>query len=137
MNPRACSLAENILHLATMLGMIAMVRTVAEIEQQRLEELEKQAALHGPMTEPAILIEIADLRNKLPTVRPAQRGGYVNELDFDLVRSTVASALIRLGIIEANQTKDQASRWLRQAIHDAWMVAITIMVLLTLILTLK
>ena len=105
-----------------------------EYAVRRLEALEEQAALHGPLTEPAILIEIADLRNKRPTVRPLQRGGYVNELDFDLVRSTVAAALVRLGVIEANQAKDQASRWLRQSIHDAWMIVITVMVLASLII---
>jgi hypothetical protein len=101
---------------------------------RRLEALEEQAALHGPLTEPAILIEIADLRNKRPTVRPLQRGGYVNELDFDLVRSTVAAALVRLGVIEKNQEKDQQSRSIRQLIHDIWMIVITIMVFASLLL---
>lgn len=109
-----------------------MQATVEEIEQRRLGQLEKQAALFGPQTEPSILIEIAELRNRAGPLRPLQRGGFVNELDFDLVRSTVASALIRLGVIEANQAKDLSRRYLRQLIHDLWMVAITTMVFLVL-----
>jgi hypothetical protein len=111
-----------------------METSVAEIEGRRLDRLEQQAALYGPQTEPAILIEIAELRNRTTKIRPMQRGGYVNELDFDLVRATVAAALIRLGVIESNQAKDQASRWLRQSIHDAWMIAITIMVFASLLI---
>jgi hypothetical protein len=107
---------------------------VEEIEERRLRALEEQAALHGPMTPPAILIEIADLRNRTPKLRPLQRGGFVNELDFDLVRATVAAALIRLGVIETNQAKDQASRSTRQLIHDIWMIVITIMVFASLLL---
>lgn len=109
--------------------------TVEDVKiNKRLRLLEEEASLHGPMTEPSILIEIAELRNKRTSVRPMQRGGYVNELDFDLVRATVAAALIRLGVIEANQTKDQQSRWLRQLVHDVWMIVITIMVFLSLLL---
>jgi hypothetical protein len=114
-----------------------MDSTAQEISDRRLERLEIQAALHGPLTEPSILIEIAELRNRRPSIRPLQRGGFVNELDFDLVRSTVAAALVRLNIIETNQAKDQQSRWLRQLIHDAWMVAITVMVFVNLLLLLK
>ena len=112
-----------------------MDTSVQEIEGRRLEKLEMQAALYGPQTEPSVLIEIAELRNRTTKTRPMQRGGYVNELDFDLVRATVAAALIRLGVIEANQTKDQQSRWIRQLVHDIWMVAITVMVFLSLLMT--
>lgn len=116
-------------------GTVKMMNyTALEMSDRRLEQLEIQAALHGPQTEPAILIEIAELRNRRPSVRPMQRGGYVNELDFDLVRSTVAAALVRLGVIETNQAKDQASRWLRQLIHDIWMIVITVMVFASLLL---
>ena len=103
--------------------------TVEDAEiNKRLRRLEQQASLHGPMTQPSILIEIAELRNRRTSVRPLQRGGYVNELDFDLVRSTVAAALVRLGVIEANQHKNTQQRIIRQLIHDLWMITITIMV---------
>jgi hypothetical protein len=109
---------------------------VEEIQGRRLDRLEQQAALYGPQTEPSILIEIAELRNKVRPTRGDQRGSFVNSLDFDLVRTSVAAALVRIGIIEANQAKDQSSRWIRQLIHDFWMVAITVIVVLTLILQL-
>jgi hypothetical protein len=46
--------------------------------------------------------------------------------------NVVAAALVRLGQVEENQAKDLARRWLRQLIHDIWMVVITTMVFLIL-----
>jgi len=121
-----------------MLGTAVSVGTVntmetstQEIESRRLDRLEQQAALFGPNTDPAILIEIAELRHKArPTWGSGTRGSFVNSLDFDLVRSSVAALLMRVGSIETNQANDKKSRWLRQLIHDLWMVLITIMVFL-------
>jgi hypothetical protein len=110
----------------------SMETSTEEIQGRRLDRLEQQAALFGPNTEPAILIEIAELRNKVRPTRGDQRGSFVNALDFDLVRSCVGAALIRIGVIESNQSSDKKSRWVRQLIHDLWMVAITTMVFLIL-----
>jgi len=111
-----------------------MRHTVDEVEQERLKHLEVQAALYGPLTEPSILIEIAELRSRNKPSNGILGGSFVNSLDFDLVRSTVAAGLMRIGMIEANQAKDRKSRSTRQLIHDIWMIVITIMVFLSLLI---
>jgi hypothetical protein len=114
-----------------------MDRTAEEIEDLRLKELRKQAAMFGPQTDPAILIEIAELSGRAHNKAEMRRSGYVNALDFDLVRTTVAAALIRIGIIEQNQAKNNTSRLNRQLVHDIWMIVITVMVFVTLLLQLS
>ena len=108
------------------------------LEARRLDLLEQQAALHGPNTEPAILIEIAELRHKArPYKGDPQHGSFVNSLDFDLVRSSVAALLMRVGNIETYQRDDKKSRWSRQLIHDVWMLAMSIVVVIILVLLLQ
>ncbi len=111
---------------------ITMDDTTEQIEIRRLRSLEKQAALYGPMTEPAILIEIQDLKHKNRASSGMSRRDLVGGLDYDFLMNVVAAALVRLGQVETNQAKDLARRWLRQLIHDLWMVAITTMVFLVL-----
>lgn len=106
--------------------------TTEQIEIKRLRALEKQAALYGPQTEPSVLIEIQELKHKNRASSGLNRRDLVNGLDFDFLMNVVAAALVRLGQVESNQAKDKANRWLRQMIHDLWMVAITTMVFLIL-----
>lgn len=113
-----------------------MDRSVEEIEDLRLKELRKQAALFGPQTDPAILIEIAELAGKGWQRTENKRGGYVNSLDFDLVRTTVAAALVRLKAVEDILSNSDRKRILRQLIHDIWMIAITVMVFFILLMLL-
>ena len=111
--------------------------TVEGIEAHRLEELEKQAALHGPLTPPHILIEIQELKHKNRASSGMTRRQLVGGLDYDFLMNVVAAALVRLGQVETNQAKDLASRWLRQLIHDAWMLIMTVIVVFILILQLR
>lgn len=105
---------------------------IATIELRRLAELEKQAARYGPQTDPATLIEIADLRNKhgrsTPNVTIAERRSN-QALDYDFLMNTVAAALQRLTVIEGLVLGDQAKRPLHQLINMAWMLAITAILL--------
>lgn len=111
--------------------------TTEEIDDLRLKELRKKAALYGANTDPAVLIEIADLQSKSRIGLEARLSGYVNSLDFDLVRTCVAAALVRIGVIEENQKKNTKSRINRQLLHDIWMIVITVMVFVTLLLQLR
>ncbi len=106
--------------------------SVDRIEGRRLDALEQQAALYGPQTDPAILIEIAELKSKRRHSSSAERRQFVSGLDYDFLMNTVAAALVRLGVVEANQNSNDRQRWMRQLIHDVWMVAITVMVFLDL-----
>lgn len=101
--------------------------SIAEIEEQRLEVLERQAALFGPRTEPHILIELAELKhkNRAKSVRKA----YVNNLDYDFLMDVMSATLIRFNV-------DQQKRKNRQLIHDIWMVVITLISFGTLIIVL-
>jgi hypothetical protein len=107
---------------------------IEEIETRRLHELEKKAALAGPQTEPAVLIEIQELKHKYRVTTTVLRREFISGLDYDFLMNTVASALVRLGVVEANQSKDRANRYWRQFIHDIWMIVITIMVFLVLLM---
>lgn len=108
---------------------------IQEIEQRRLGELEKQAALYGPQTEPAILIEIADLRNKYgrttPNVTPAERRSNAAS-DYEFLMNTVAAALQRLTVIETIVLGEKERRPMQQAINMAWMLTITFLLLYAL-----
>jgi hypothetical protein len=110
---------------------------VASIELRRLAELEKQAALYGPQTEPAVLIEIQELRHKhgAPArfVRPP--GGRDARLDYDFLMNTVAAALQRVAAIEIRNTKEDADRPRRQFVLNLWLGAISAAVLLNIALT--
>ncbi len=111
-----------------------MDRTVEEIEDLRLKELRKNAALHGPQTDPAILIEIQELSHRQLTNGQSRRQ-FVNQLDYDFLMNVVAAALVRLGEVETNLNKNDRQRYWRQFIHDLWMVAITTMVFLLLLMS--
>ncbi len=76
--------------------------SVRDIDIKRLGELEKQAALFGPHTEPAILIEIQTLRDKYPDAPRAIQDWRRRdqELDFSFLMNTVAAALKRLSRVE-------------------------------------
>jgi hypothetical protein len=111
-----------------------MDHTVEEIEDLRLKELRKQAAMFGPQTNPAVLIEIQELNNRQ---RAITRKQYVNQLDYDLLMNVVAAALVRLGAVEQALKNDDKKRVLRQLIHDFWMVAMSVIVVITLILQLR
>lgn len=113
-----------------------MENRVEEIESRRLDRLEEQAALYGPQTEPSVLIEIAELRSKRRHSSTAERRQFVSGLDYQFLMDTVAAALVRLGVVEANQKADDKKRLFRQLVHDLWMVAITTMVFFILLMQL-
>lgn len=89
--------------------------SVRTIELRRLEELRKQAALHGPNTEPAILIEIQELQSKYP-----DRNGDRTRasLDYDFLMNTVAAALVRFTRMEEREAEESKARQARQAELD-------------------
>lgn len=114
---------------------MASEEEIGGIEMRRLAELEKQSALYGPQTEPAILIEIADLRNKYgrttPSATVAERRSN-QALDYEFLMNTVAAALQRLTIIETLVLGEKSKRPLHQAINAVWMTAITLLLLYAL-----
>lgn len=111
-----------------------MDRSVEEIEDLRLKELEKQAALFGPQTDPAVLIEIQELKNRQSKITRKQ---FINQLDYDFLMNVVAAALVRLGAVESSLTKNDRQRITRQLIHDLWMIVITIICFANLLLLLN
>jgi hypothetical protein len=113
-----------------------MDRTVEEIEDLRLKELQKQAAMFGPNTEPAILIEIQELTHKQRVIKGPTRREFVNQLDYDFLMNTVSATLLRFNTIVEALNDDKKKRYLRQLIHDLWMITITIIVVVTLVLQL-
>jgi hypothetical protein len=102
------------------------------ISDRRLDQLEQQAALYGPMTDPAILIEIADLKSKRRNSSSAERRQFVSGLDYQFLMDVVAAALVRLGRVESSLAQNDRKRLVRQLIHDLWMVAITTMIFILL-----
>lgn len=113
-----------------------MPESTRAIELRRLGELEKQAAMFGPNTDPAILIEIQDLHHKLRGDYSERRRYELANLDYDFLMNTVAAALLRLTHVENKMALDTKSRELRQLIHDVWMVVMTFMVFLMVFLLL-
>lgn len=114
-----------------------MDRTVEEIEDMRLKELRKTAALMGPLTDPSILIEIQELSNRQNKGRSTDRRQFVNTLDYDFLMNTVAAALLRLNKIEDVQARSEQERHWRQLLHDLWMIMITVIVFAVLLLQLN
>ena len=104
-----------------------MDNSIGDIEDQRYELLERQAAIFGPKTDPAILIEMAELKHKKRAT--GTRKAYVNNLDYDFLMDVVSATLVRFNV-------DQHKRKTRQLLYDIWMGAITIMALVTLVLVL-
>jgi hypothetical protein len=113
------------------------MNTVEQIEQRRLEELQKQAALFGPQTDPAVLIEIQELCHKKTAGKAFRSPSAWLDLDYDFLMNVVAAALVRLGAVEQALKNDDKKRVLRQLIHDFWMVAMSVIVVITLILQLR
>jgi hypothetical protein len=109
---------------------------VQAIELRRLTELQKQAALTGPHTPPHVLIEIQDIQNRYPHVRPRRADRAYSVLDYDFLMNTVAAALERITKIEQHGLAERDSRVNRQLLHDAWMIAITVIALVNLVLLL-
>jgi len=113
-----------------------MDHTVEELEDLRLKELRKQAAIYGPHTDPAVLIEIQEISHRQRKGQDSERRFFVNQLDYQFLTDVVAAALVRLGVVEANQKADDKKRLFRQLVHDLWMVAITTMVFFILLMQL-
>lgn len=107
-----------------------MEDSIEVIENRRLLALQEQAALYGPRTDAAILIEIADLKHKKRTSGSAERRQFVSNLDYTFLMDVVSATLIRFNT-------DQFSRRRRQLLMDIWMIAITVISLVTLILQLR
>ena len=111
---------------------------VKRIELRRLAELEKHRAYSGIDTDPKVLLEIADLRQKYgreATVvsrdaNPAQEGrdprtvrDLWNEVDF--LRAMCGSILNRLNADELNRRP-------RQLRQDIWMLLLSLVLLYAL-----
>jgi hypothetical protein len=111
---------------------------IAAIELKRLGELEKQAALFGPQTEPAVLVEIQDLRHRhgISAGRRVRTDRTRESLDYDFLMNTVAAALQRLTAVESHQTADGQKRGRRQMVLNIWLGAITAVVVFNTLLTL-
>jgi hypothetical protein len=94
---------------------------VRAIELRRLRELEKQAAHLGPKTDPAVLIEIQDIRRRYPDApQSRRRRSYTGDLDLDWFSNALAAALRRITVVEGRQTEDVAERKERQRETDAF-----------------
>lgn len=117
---------------------MATYSDIASIELRRLAELEKQAAIHGPSTEPAVLIEIAELQHKYHRTQRGSNGGtrLRDAFEYDFLMNTVAAALRRVTAIEARNTKEDGERPRRQLILNAWLGAISAGMLITIALVL-
>lgn len=111
--------------------------TTEQIEIRRLRALEKQAALYGPQTEPSVLIEIQELKHKNRASSGLSRRDLVSGLDYDFLMNTVSATLLRFNVIVQTMDADKKKRYLRQLVHDIWMITITIIVFVTLLLQLS
>lgn len=84
---------------------------IRQIELRRLHELEKKAAIYGPQTDPAILIEIQELRTKHPhEPRNGGTGRSVLQSEFDFLANTVGASLVRLTAVEGRQAAAETHR---------------------------
>jgi hypothetical protein len=108
------------------------------IELRRLAELEKQRAYHGIDTDPKILLEISDLRQKYGAAatavsrdaNPAQENrdprtirDLWNEVDF--LRALISATLTRIN-------GDAGNRRYHQRIYMGWMLLLTMLLLYAL-----
>lgn len=107
---------------------------VRTLEIRRLRELEKTAAQYGSQTDPAILIEIQDLRQKYRRSGRRNNAGTRAELEYEFLMNTVAAALRRLTAIEARLSHDDAERPHRQRVLNIWLGAISAGVAISLVL---
>lgn len=115
---------------------MATTHDIKIMELRRLRELQLQAAQHGPHTDPGVLIEIQELRNKYPEVREVGISSR-DRGDYDFLMNTVAAALQRLTLLEQRSDKDDKRRINRQLIHDVWMITITVIAFVTFLLVLN
>lgn len=116
--------------------MSTTLRDIKIMDLRRLRELQLQAAQHGPHTDPGVLIEIQELRNKYPEVREV--GISSNDRgDYDFLMNVVAAALQRLTLLEQRNDKDDKRRINRQLIQDIWMITITVIAFVTFLLVLN
>jgi hypothetical protein len=93
---------------------------VRAIELRRLRELEKQAAHLGPKTDPAVLIEIQDIRRRYPDApQSRRRRSYTGDLDLDWFSNALAAALRRITVVEGRQTGDGCVSRTAGAVHPA------------------
>lgn len=123
--------------------MAALYDDITALELRRLGELEKQAAMHGPRTEPEILIEIQDLRHKYGAATgPTMAGRFVRppgqrdqKLDYDFLMNTVAGVLRRMLAIEERNKNEDSTRPRRQVVLNLWLGAISAALLLNIALT--
>ncbi len=93
--------------------------------------------MFGPQTEPAILIEIQELSHRQLTSTVTPRRQFVNQLDYDFLMNTVAATLLRFNVIVETMNDDKKKRLPRQLVHDVWMVAITVGLVVILVLQLR
>lgn len=103
---------------------------IKRIELRRLAELEKVRALEGPGTDPAILIEIADLRTKYGADAVAvstDAGGSERRLwnEIDFIRAMLSAALREFA-------SDKEARKARQLWQTVWMAGLSVGVALNL-----
>lgn len=111
---------------------------IRDIELRRLAELEKHRAYRGIDTEPDVLIEISELRQKYGSdatavsrsANPVYDGreprtvrDLWNEVDF--LRALCSSVLARMNV-------DAINRRQHQTIYLVWMSAITLLLLYAL-----
>lgn len=111
---------------------------IKAIELRRLGELEKQRAYSGVDTDPRILLEISDLRQKYGgeattvsrTANPLQEHrdprtmrDLWNEVDF--LRALITAALKRMN-------GDADNRTYHQRVYMAWMLLLTVLLLYAL-----
>lgn len=109
---------------------MAAPEDIKRIELRRLAELEKVRALEGPGTDPAILIEIADLRTKYGAAAvavSADAGGSERRLwnEIDFLRAMLSAALREFA-------SDKEARKPRQTLMTIWMVGLTVASVLNL-----
>lgn len=109
---------------------MAAKEEIKRLELRRLAELEKVRALEGPGTDPAILIEIADLREKYGADAVAVSAGeggsdrrIWNEIDF--IRAMLSAALREFAT-------DKEQRKARQTWQTIWMVVLSVAAVLNL-----
>lgn len=115
---------------------MANATEIRNIELRRLAELEKIRAYKGIDCEPAVLIEIAELRAKHgaeavaisieagPDTGPRTIRGLWDEVDF--LRAICTSALREFA-------KDREGRKLHQTIYTVWMACMTLLLLWVLV----
>lgn len=117
---------------------------IKAIELRRLAELEKRRAAEGAHTDPAVLIEIADLRAKYGTdatavSRAASDDSGSRSLadlwsDVDFLRALLTSALRRMTALEEAYLSDALSRKVGQLLVRGLLILNTALLIYELVL---